>query len=269
MPKQTVFPRAIAICLFALTLSATLGFYTCNTKKVDALVGCSHIGKLQTGMGLLNVPQELIGNVIVLDPASHATGFGGRLNFADGDLDKSSAEDTTDLSDSSALSINFSADLPATVKVTLSSALTDATQLHLEKSERHQFKRPGDLVNSSDNQKFITKLIDDNPNTKIVLVDAGVAAQKVTFALKNGTQNTVNVNVPGTGDFELSVNYSCQGDLNQTVSAEATHNIETFFKVDEIQKNADGSLAIKVFTDKLNDYDFSNGLHLKSAQAKR
>lgn len=223
----------------------------------DATVGCSNIGKLQTGMGVLNTPRVLLGNFIIIDPKSKKGGGGQKLVTEPADVEIAPEDSTTDISDASGLNITFSGTVPSSFQVQLQSQLAESIQLHMENAQRHQIDQLVTVLNRPANLGQVLSLVKQNADQIYLLVWAGVTATNVTFQLKNGTQNSISLNL-GKDSFSGSVNYSCQGDLSQKVDLANTKSTLSFFKVMQVVATADGNaLTIKPFAENLGDYDFS------------
>jgi hypothetical protein len=250
---------ASSTVVWVLLLCGSLMFLMSCVKKGSATVSCQHIDKLQTGLGLLNTPNLLLGNVIEIDPSINHASHKDKVDLQDGDAPVTPGDETTNISSSSSLDIKFSANVPSTVTAGLTSGLSDSMQLQLTGSVRHQIDHPDPVLNRSAN---VTRLLDDLKNApaghRFLLVVAGNAAQSVNFTLKNGTNNKLTVDVPGTGKFELDVDYQCQGDLTKKISEKNAQGMMSFFKVVEILKNSDGSLSTTTFNGNLGDYDLTN-----------
>jgi len=245
-----------ACSLLCASLLALLA--SCHVRELGATVGCGNIQKLQTGMGLLNTPGVLLGNIIDLDPGSKHAGYGGRFIFQNADVTIQPGDNKTQISDSSALSITFSGQVSKEVSAQLASQLSDNMQLNLANSEHHQIDHPDPILNRSDNLTTLKNKLLNAQGHRFLLVVAGNTAQSVTFSLKSGTTNKLSVNIPNTGQFDLTVDYSCQGDLTKELSAEHAAGNLTFFKVSEIVLNSDNSLSTKTFDQNLGDYDLTN-----------
>jgi hypothetical protein len=227
----------------------------CNT---TATVSCNNIGMLQTGMGLLNSEGVVLGNLIDLDPVSKHAAFQSGLRDFDSTKDVTIAPDSdeSDISSDSALNISFSATLSAAESAALTSALTQDIQLKLTNSNRHQISLPVDVLNRAANKALLATV--QHPGHTLVLVVAGNTSESATFALKNGSTNELKIAVAGK-NFDLQVNYQCQGSLNQTVSADRAKSSLTFFKIVQVVANNDGSFTTEAFPGKLTDYDLSAG----------
>lgn len=224
--------------------------------KTDATVSCSNISMLQTGMGLLNSEGVVLGNLIDLDPVSKHAGFQSGLSDFDQSKDVTIApdSDTSQISSDTGLTVSFSGNLNQKVSADLTSALTQNIQLNLANSNRHQITLPVEVLNRPANKAVLNSV--QHPGHILVLVVAGNTSGSATFALKNGSTNELKLSVDNQ-DFDLQVNYECQGNLNQTVSADRAKNSLTFFKVVQVVANSDGSFTTMAFPGNLTDYDLS------------
>lgn len=253
MNKKTRAVLVIAVCGISLVLGA------CHYEG-DATVGCSHIEKLQTDVGMLNTPRLLLGNFIIVDPQSKNVGGGLKLITETGDIEVVPQDNSTDLSDASALNITFSGKVPSEFDAQLQSQLAENIQLHVENAERHQIDQLVAVLNRPANQQVLAQ-IKQRPDEIFLLVWAGVTSTRLTFGLKNGSQNSISLNL-GKDSFSGSVNYSCQGDLSQTVTAVNATNTLSFFKVMQVIQTADGkSLSIQPFAGNLEDYNLQQAVY--------
>jgi hypothetical protein len=219
-----------------------------------ATVSCSEVSKLSTPMGLLNTEGEVLGNLIDLDPSDKHAAYVGTLKVFNPAKDATITPDSDveDISTSTGLSISFSVKLTEAENAALTSALSQNMQLHLVQTNRHQISQPSDVVAVPENATLIKALL--KPGHHLVLVHAGNTVEKATFQLKNGANNELKVSAAGRS-FDLSVNYQCQGALDNEISADKARQALTFFKIIEISANPDGSLSIGSFAGKLTDYD--------------
>jgi hypothetical protein len=251
------------IVLFTAVALLTLIGAACNYHG-DATVGCSQVGKLLTGMGMLNSPKVLLGNIEALDPATKRVAFAMRLSLNDGDAEVVPEADSTDISDASNLNITFAgkiSELPQSLQVQLSSQIAQSLQLHVENSHRSQLDRPVDVLNRAGNKQSILDLMNANPSQIYVLVFGGVATTRVTFQKKVGTENSFSITF-GKDTFSGNVNYSCQGDLTEVVNAANVAHTLTFFKVLQITKTGVGDLTVSILQQNVADYDWTQALKL-------
>jgi hypothetical protein len=264
MPSMHPSRRAMRYRSIQITIALGLliAMTSCDTKG-SATVSCNNIAQLQTGLGLLNMPNLLVGNIVEIVPSSKQASHKDKLVTQDGDISVTAGDDTTNIATSSSLAITFSANIPKAVTADLTSTLSDSMQLQLTGSQRHQIDRPDPVLNRADNLSRIADEMQKAPaGHRFLLVFGGNSAQSVNFTLKNGSTNKLTATVAGKG-FELDVNYQCQGDLTKAISAQNAQNpngVVSFFKAVEIIKNPDGSLSTTTFDGNLADYNWSNAL---------
>ncbi len=248
---------------------ACVGLIGCK-RKGSAIVSCTHIEKLETGLGLLNIPDVLVGNVIEIVPSTKKGSHKASIKLDSGDISVTAGNAVTDISHNSGLTITFSANIPGTATAALNSTLSDSMQLQLANSKRHQIDNPEPVLNRPDNLRLINGIFQNSlTGHRYLLVFGGNSADSVNFALKGGTTNRLTTTIPSVGSFELDVNYQCQGDLTTkaaAITASAANaagngkDLPTFFKVVEIIKNADGSISVTTFDGDIADYDLSSAV---------
>ena len=170
-----------SVLVLGLLMSAT----SCDTKG-SATVSCNSIAKLQTGLGLLNMPNLLVGNIVEIVPTSKQTSHKDKATLQDGDISVAPGDDTTNIATSSSLDITFSANIPKTVTAGLTSTLSDSMQLQLTGSQRHQIDHPDAVLNRANNLSRLVDEIQKAPaGHRFLLVVGGNSAQTVNFTLKN------------------------------------------------------------------------------------
>ena len=249
-----------SLALVVLTLPALLVLQMCP-RKITANVGFNNLDKLQTSLGLINSSGVLLGNIVELDPVTKNVAGGTKLIFADADRTVQPGDATTDILDSTDLKISFSADVPSTVSAQLSSELANSTELNLKNSKRLQIDQVATVLNRNENLTALkTKFEHLTSGHRLLLVWAGNSAESVAFSLKKSSTNELNVNVPGTGKFNIQVNYTAQDALTKTLTPAAAQNWVSFFKVVEIVLNADGSLSYKPFDGNTADLNWSQAI---------
>jgi hypothetical protein len=239
----------------ALLLTSMLVLTACP-KKGTATVSCGHIDKLQSGLGMLNLPQMKLGNVVQVSGTTVA--FKDAMDMTSGDVSLTPGDTATEIANSTALDITFSANIPGTADAGLKTALTNNMQLKLTNSQRHQIDHPETVVNRDSNKARLLGFFEHaGAGDKFLLIHAGNSAESVKFELKNGAANELHANIPGVGDFKLTIDYECQGSLSKAISAANSNNMVAFFKVVELKKNSDGSISTAPFAIP-NDYDWTS-----------
>jgi hypothetical protein len=250
--------RLMNLTILAAILTVAPVITSCNYEG-DATVGCSHVEKLVTGMGMLNSPKMPLGNIEAVDPTSKHVGFARKLVFADSDTEVDPEDSTTDISDASVLTVTFSGQIPTSLQAQVSTQLGESLQLHVENPSRHQLDQPQDILNRTANKQSILDLMTANPNYVYLLVYGGVSTTNVTFTKKTGSATSFSLSI-GKDTFSGGVTYSCQGDLTQTVtqvnSLPTPYKI-TFFKVVQISKTDGGDLTTKVYDGDVSTLDWT------------
>jgi hypothetical protein len=223
-----------------------------------AYVGCGNVAKLLVNMGLINTEGVVLGNLIELDPVAHVASYASELKDYDKEKDSDTKPDSdeADMDTSSGLDISFSMKLTPAEQATLSSQLSHSVQLKLTNSNRHQIKLPNEVINRPPNKTVIASYM--HPGHHLVFVVAGNTSESAQFTTKNSADNKLSLTLPGGKNFNVDVNYQCQGALTETVSKDRAKDALTFFKVVEIIQNTDGSYTTQTFTEALNAYDLSN-----------
>jgi hypothetical protein len=257
MPSRSKFRKAFAI---VLSLFVTFALSGCDRANVS----CGNVAKLQTNMGLINAEGEVLGNLILLDPSTHAASYASELkNFdKDKDVTVNPDSDTAEMDTSSGLDINFSMNLTPAESAALAIQLSSSVQLKLTNSNRHQIKLPSEVINRAENATVMSGFM--RPEHHLVIVVAGNTAESAAFTTKNSANNQLKLSLPGGKSFNLQVNYQCQGALTETINKDRAANALTFFKVVEIVKAADGSFTTQALTEPLNKYDLSDAAKEKA-----
>jgi hypothetical protein len=218
-------------------------------------------------MGFINTPQLPIGNVEAVTSAgsSKVVSFVKRIGFDQtGDVSMTPGPDTTDISNTSELDVEVSANVSsaklAAIKAQATSQVTSNVQLTIGNSERQELTDPAAVLNKVANQADLIKTLKENPNTEYILIYGGVSTLSVKFSLKTGTQNSLSFSF-GSDSFSGSVNYSCQGNLDQTVSQANQNKLLVFFKAVKIALTPDGNaLTTQPVLENLGDYDWTHAL---------
>lgn len=222
----------------------------------EATVSCSNLAKLTTGLGILNTEGEVLGNLIELDPKTKMTAYVGTVTLdPTKDVSITPVSDATDITSDAGLSVSFSANLTKSEKAELAADLTQNMQLQLKNTNRHQITEPYDVINRKENALLIKKLLKNG--FYLVLVQAGNTSEQATFGLKNGASSAVTLSAGGKS-FNFAVNYQCQGDLADQVSADRASQALTFFKIVEIVEKPNGTLGVTPFSGTLTDYNLGS-----------
>ena len=240
-----------------LALSLLVTLTGCKTASVT----CTHIERLESGLGFLNLPNEVVGNIIEIVPASKTGGFKEKLITRDGDVSITPGDSETDISQSSDLDIELSADIPSTAQAALKTQISNNLILKLTNSQRHQIDQPEVVLNRAENQDTIKGFFAHAPTGhRFLLVFGGNSAESVDFSVKHANDNTVTVNVPGTGNFSVKVNFDCQGELTKKIEPIKANHMVAFFKVVEIFENSDNTISTRPFEENLGEYNLNFAL---------
>lgn len=265
MSKISVLHKSHA--LRAVSLLVLMSGVTSCHYNGDVTVGCSKVGRLETPMGFVNSPGLPVGNIESLDVSQDGTKtmtFVRKATFDPAEVKITPDTDHTDISNTSELDVSVNASVSASklqaINAAAKSQVSSNIQLTLENSQRHQFDDPAAILNQDATKTDLISRIKSNPGTTYIFVYGGTSATGVKFSLKNGTQNSLSFSF-GSDSFSGSVNYSCQGDLNETVSADNEKTVIVFFKAVKVVMAPDGqSLTTQAITENIGDYNWTHAI---------
>ncbi len=202
--------------LSALVIVSLFSATGCITKGT-ASAKCGGVENFESRLGVINLPQLALGQVFSVNRSNKTGGPVGRVRFSQ---DQVTVHDTTGslgVAFDSKLSIDFSANIPATVRATLASAITKSTELSVKDMQRRSLFRVIELLNADQAMiQAVENHIQHNPADEIHVVHAVMAVSSLAFSLAGSSSTQAGVSTVAYGDYELKVTYECSQVLQMT-----------------------------------------------------
>ncbi len=195
-------------------------FSVCGCKKGGQIsVFCTNIEQFESEMGIINIGQKSLGNVLLIDTISKRAFLLASIDATASETKSSTIRDSLVMLSSTKFKIQLSGDIANAspqVKGEIKSEIDNETTFFLSNCVRKNIEHiPQRLnyVNSKDPQNYEAPL-KNNVNTIIAVVTSMTYADRFEFRLRKQSDASASLNTITVGNYNLKVNYSCQNGLN-------------------------------------------------------
>ena len=208
-------PRTVALCF---TLAGLLIITSC--KPQTATVKCSDLDRLDSGLGILNLPKLRNGMIIWLDSKNKKAERIVSVQLKDSDQSSGPKVDTTSLITKADFDVKVSADVPQTVQADLSAYVNSHTEYLLTQSVRKDINNPLGILNASAEAKSAAKAV-PNADDVLLFVSTEVSGEHIKLSIQSQSGGTAQANVVKFGKFTFEISYDCANTVEQQSSANA------------------------------------------------
>jgi len=218
----------------ALTLFSALLLLILNEgckKDGQVAVICTDVSHFETDLGIINISQKSLGNVLLIDTGIKRVFSLGTLNIPAAKIKSSTRRDSMVMLSATKFKFELSGDIAkadAKIKAEVSTQIDNQTTFFLSNFVRKNIEDVTsylNLANASYPEKYSEPLA-ANKNTLIAVVTSMTYADKFEFRLKKDADVKAKANTLTVGKYELNVNYSCQNSLD--INA---HQDGVFYKI--------------------------------------
>lgn len=236
----------------SLSLAVVSAFQGC---KSYGDCSCTNVQKFSSNVGTINIPQLVIGDVVILDTITKTAQTKTNIFIPEKLKSIGTPVDTTMILSTATLDVALSGSIAKASASIQAQAKTDILQntVFFMKNSISKTIRPTDsLMNLPNILTSLKKVLQNNQHAVIFFVSKVIYADNFNFQIKSSTSTDANANIVHTGNFDVNVSYSCQGSLRLNSKSGGL-----LFKGSYWGLTNDGnSLVLKTYKINISDYSF-------------
>lgn len=224
--------------VFLSSVAVIISCYSCTNKGGTAKVICSDLEKFTSGVGVINIEQRSLGEVILLDTVTKAAYYLRRFNIPNSRIDVSTSRDSMVMLTSSKLQIQLSGDVNKAsqkVKAEVETTITNNTTFYLSNCIRKSIHDPSVEVTINDQEmgNIYKRALGQNENVILAIVTSVLYADRFEFRLRNSSESSAGASIISVGDFKISVDYTCKNSLTIDAKQDGIFYKVSFFRLDK------------------------------------
>lgn len=241
---------SLSICIF-------LGLNSCTENDGAIRVTCNDVESIQSGLGIINISQRSIGDIILLDTSIQSSFFISHIQIDERDISTTTIRDSMTLLSTSEMELQFEGDISVAsenVKANVRSTIDNNTTFFLSNCIRKNITDPSAQINQIDPNYFSEHkaVLKKSPKYILAMVTSILYADKFEFRLKNQTNGEIGSNIIEVGSFKVSVSYACQNSIQINAKQDGI-----FYKVSYYTLGDDGELKFTPVSIDLTKYAMS------------
>jgi hypothetical protein len=179
---------------------------------VNTTVLCGNFGRAETDLGVLNLAQLRLGDILDLDPQQFTANR--VVSFDPKGVQPPTPEvDSTSLLKKTDFNVSFSVDLPATVQADAKAFISTNTAFVLKNSSRTQIADPLGEINADPTLR--AKMKEVKTGHIIMVISGLISAKQLTIKLDKATGTEGGADLFKLGKYEFAVNYDCKSSIEQ------------------------------------------------------
>lgn len=215
----------MALFLVASLLSA------CPKEKIGATADCKTLERYQSSFGILNTPQFGVGAVVDIDLAAKRGARLVTVNVPNTDQTETPPVDHSEIISNANFEISTSVEIPVAVKGQIETAVNNNTTFFLRNHRRKDIRNPlATLMADKSATEQVRAKLSSGSGHALMYVTGVVPADELKFKLRNAVGTDIEAKTIEVGDYEVTMNYACEGSLSQ-----AARQAGLFFKVGQLK----------------------------------
>ncbi len=225
-------------------------------KNRSAYADCRNLEKYESSFGVLNGPQFALGGIIDLNTQTLKGAQVRAISLAATDIKQTDPIDGSSILSNADFKVTADADVPLAVTAGLEAYLNNNTLFSLKNYRRRYIVDPAAAISrdAAANSDILSRLHAPAGHLYLV-VSSLILADSLQFTLRDKSGVDTKAKVFKSGDYSLSIAYSCEASL-----AQSAHQGPLLFKGLQLELAPDGTVRAVAPTVDLKNYDLNLGI---------
>lgn len=214
---------------------------SCAENNGSVKVTCNDVEKIQSNLGIINISQRSLGDIILLDTLTKSSFYMRHLEIPKKNIESSTARDSMILLSSSVMNFHFEGDVSKAdevIKASITSNIENNTMFFLSNCIRKTIYSPVNEINYSDStyESEYKNILQKDKRYVLAFVTSILCADKFEFRLKNQSNGEVGTNIIEVANFKVAINYTCQNNIRINARHDGVFYKVSFFTLDNNNK---------------------------------